>query len=405
MKDNKLFLIILAISLAACGTQATPTPEPTLAPTNTIAPTATFEPSPTPEPSFPEGEIKIAVLAPLSGPVPDFGESIKRGAEMAFEEWNNTGGVLGKKIVPILEDSQCSPEIAKEMAKKVIDQDGVHYILGETCSGASIPVSDIAEARGVIQISPVSTNERVTIKNNGSTKQYVFRACFIDAFQASAAAKFAWEKGLQSAFVMSNPSDNYSKSLASEFIKTFKELGGVVVGNETYKKTENNFGPILQKAKESNADVTYLPDYYANVNLIAAQAIAVGLDTVIIGGDGWSRNLDLGLTEGYYFTSHYALDDKRSINQDFIRNYSAKYSGQPDDLAALSYDATNLLLEAIKQTGVDDPKLIKDVLASIQFEGVTGMIRFDAAHNPIKDVVVMGIRNGKVVYITSVTPD
>ena len=87
------------------------------------------------------GQIKVAVLAPLSGPVPTFGVMTRDGALLAIEEWNAKGGVLGKKIVPVVEDSQCTPDPAVNATNKVIDQDKVHYIIGEVCSKASIPMS------------------------------------------------------------------------------------------------------------------------------------------------------------------------------------------------------------------------------------------------------------------------
>ena len=106
-------------------------------------------------------EVKIAVLAPLSGPVPTFGQMTRDGALLAIEEWNAKGGVNGMKIVPIVEDSQCTPDPAVNAANKVINQDKVHYIIGEVCSKASIPVSEIANAKKVVQISGTSTNPSV----------------------------------------------------------------------------------------------------------------------------------------------------------------------------------------------------------------------------------------------------
>ena len=116
-------------------------------------------------------EIKIANLSPLSGPVPTFGTSTTNGFNLAVEEWNAKGGVLGMKIVPVVEDSQCTADPAVNAANKVIDQDGVKYIVGEVCSSASIPVSLIAEEKDVVQISPTSTNPNVTLNVDGSTKK------------------------------------------------------------------------------------------------------------------------------------------------------------------------------------------------------------------------------------------
>ena len=161
--------MIVAILLAACGGAAAPAAKPA-------------------------GDLKIAVLAPLSGPVPTFGVSTRDGALLAIEEWNAKGGVMGQKIVPIVEDSQCTPDPAVNAANKVIDQDKVHYIIGEVCSKASIPVSEIANAKKVVQISPTSTNPSVTVGADGKVKDYIFRACFIDPFQGKVGAKFALEQ-------------------------------------------------------------------------------------------------------------------------------------------------------------------------------------------------------------------
>ncbi|MCX7029550.1 MAG: ABC transporter substrate-binding protein, partial [Spirochaetes bacterium] len=165
----------------------------------------------------PQVALKIAILAPLSGPVPTFGVSTRDGALLAIEEWNAKGGVLKRKIEPIVEDSQCTPDPAVNAANKVIDQDKVKFIMGEVCSSASIPVSEIANAKKVIQISGTSTNTLVTVNADGSTKAYIFRACFIDPFQGLVGANFAWGKGWKTAFIMLDQANDYVKGLAEAF--------------------------------------------------------------------------------------------------------------------------------------------------------------------------------------------
>jgi branched-chain amino acid transport system substrate-binding protein len=108
--------------------------------------------------------------------VPAFGASTINGALLAINEWNGKGGVLGMKISLVVEDSQCTPDPAVNAVNKVIDEDNVHYIVGEVCSKASVPISEIANAAKVIQISPTSTNTAVTVDQNGETKPYIFRA-------------------------------------------------------------------------------------------------------------------------------------------------------------------------------------------------------------------------------------
>jgi branched-chain amino acid transport system substrate-binding protein len=357
-------------------------------------------------------ELKVAILAPLSGPVPTFGVSTRDGALMAIDEWNAKGGVLGMKIVSIVEDSQCTPDPAVNAANKVIDQDGVKFIIGEVCSKASIPVSEIANAKGVIQISPTSTNVNVTVDSQGKVKPYIFRACFIDPFQGQVGAKFAWEKlGAKKAFIMLDQANDYVKGLAEEFEKAFTALGGQVVGKATYTAKDTDFSAILAQVAEAKPDVVYLPDYYNVVNLVTKQAKEKGINVPFVGGDGWdSADLDLAAADGGFFTNHYSPDDPRPEVQNFRKAYGEKYKDEngnpkvPDALAALAYDATNLLLEAIKQAGTTDTAKVKDALEKIKFNGVSGQITFDANHNPIKSAVILAVKDGAVKFETVVNP-
>lgn len=351
-------------------------------------------------------KIKVAVLAPLSGPVPTFGVSTRDGALLAIEEWNAKGGVLGKQIEAVVADSQCTADPAVNAANKVIDQDGVKYIVGEVCSKASIPVSEIAEAKGVVQISPTSTNPAVTVDpNTGKTKQYIFRACFIDPFQGLVMAKFALGQGKKTAFIMFDKGNDYVLGLAEAFEKSFTEGGGTIVGKEAYTGQDTDFSAILTKVADSKAEVLFLPDYYNIVNLVGAQAKERGVTAVMMGGDGWdSSDLDLAAADGGFFSNHYSAEDTRPIVQDFVNRYEAKYGSKPDALATLAYDATNLLLVAIEKAGANDPAKVKDALAALQYEAVSGKIIFDASHNPIKSAVVMQVKDGKVIFTESVAP-
>jgi branched-chain amino acid transport system substrate-binding protein len=358
------------------------------------------------------GTIKVAVLAPLSGPVPTFGVSTRDGALLAIDEWNAKGGVLGSKIVPVVEDSQCTPDPAVNAANKVIDQDKVHYIIGEVCSKASIPVTEIANAKKVLQISPTSTNVDVTVDKNGKTKDYIFRACFIDPFQGQVGAKFALETlKAKNAFIMLDQSNDYVVGLANAFEKTFTAGGGKIVGKESYTATDTDFSAILAKVASAKPDVVYLPDYYNIVNLAMKQAKEKGITTAFMGGDGWdSSDLDLKAAAGGYFTNHYSPDSTAPEAVAFLKNYGAKYKddkGQPkvpDALAALAYDAANLLLQSIKDAGTDDATKVKDAMAKITFNGVSGKITFDAQHNPIKSATILKVTESKVTFNSIVNP-
>ena len=353
-----------------------------------------------------KGTIKVAVLAPMSGQVKTFGESTRNGVQLAADEWNAKGGPAGYTIELTVEDSQCSADPAVNAANKVASE-GIKYIIGEVCSSASIPVSEIANTKGILQISPTSTSTKVTVGEDGKVKPYTFRACFIDPFQGTVGAKFALDHlKAKTAFIMLDQGNDYVRGLAEAFEAAFTAGGGTVVGKETYVKEDTDFSAILAKVSEAKPDMVYLPDYYNIVNLVMAQAKEKGITAPFMGGDGWdSSDLDYKAADGGYFTNHYSPDDTRQIVVDWVKNYKAKYAdATPDALATLGYDAANLMFAAIDKAGKDDPAAAKDALAGLTWEGVSGKITFDANHNPVKSAVVLQVKDGKQVFVTSVAP-
>jgi branched-chain amino acid transport system substrate-binding protein len=401
---SKKLLVLVSLLMVATMLLAACAPQPA-APAEPVAEEPAAEAPAAEEPAAPAGELKVAILAPLSGSNPTFGVSTRDGALLAIKEWNAKGGVLGMQIVPVIEDSQCEADPAVNAANKVVNQDQVHYIVGEVCSKASIPISEIADAAGVVQISPTSTNPSVTIKQDGSTKPYIFRACFIDPFQGTVMAKFALEQGHKTAFIMYDQGNDYVRGLAEFFEKAFTENGGQIVGKETYTSQDTDFSAILSKVADSKAEVIFLPDYYPIVNLVGAQAKDKGITAPFMGGDGWdSADLDVVAADGGFYSNHYDPGDTRTIVQDWVANYQAEYGAVPDALATLSYDATNLLLTAIAQAGADDPAKVKDIMAGLNFDGVSGSITFDPQHNPVKSAAIIGVKDGKKTYVGTVNP-
>jgi branched-chain amino acid transport system substrate-binding protein len=350
--------------------------------------------------------VKVAILAPLSGNVATFGESTRDGAMLAIEEWNAQGGVLGREIEVVVEDSQCDAEAARSAANKVIDQDGVEFIIGEVCSSASIPVSEIAVAKDVFQISPTSTNPAVTIDEDGIAKPTVFRACFTDDWQGGSAAKYAIEElGAATAAVMVDQGNDYVLGLGEFFRDAFEAAGGSVVVFETYTVEDTDFSAILTNVKDAGPDVLYLPDYYSKVNLIAAQAQELAIDASLMGGDGWdSPDLDTEVVEGGYFSNHYSPSDPRPIVQDFVAKYEEEYGSTPDALATLAYDAVYILFMAMEEADSTDPVVVAETMETMEFEVVSGRIAYDAQHNPVKAAFILHVTGGQVELDTTLYP-
>ena len=342
---------------------------------------------------------KVAIVVPLSGDVKTFGESTRNGALMAMEE------AEGVEFETVIADSKCDAQEAANAANKVIFEDGVQYIIGEVCSSASIPISELAEANRVLQITPTSTNPTVTVNEDGTTKQYVFRACFLDPFQGQAIAALARQLGKSRAAVLYDVGNDYVKGLAEYTRDAFVAMGGEVLVYEAYTKDDTDFSGILGKVAAADVDVIVLPDYYPKVNLIAAQVKEKGINAVLVGGDGWdSPELQLDLLDGGYFSNHYSPYEERELVQNFVKAYRDKYGATPDALATLAYDATRILIQSIKDAGSTDPSLVKDAMAAIHYEGVSGEITFDAQHDPVKKAAIMKVEGGKVVFYEFVAP-
>jgi len=351
-----------------------------------------------------EGKFPMAIILPLSGVSAGYGQSMHDGAILAIEGWNARGGIEDVAIHPIIDDGGCNANQAIDVANRIIREDDVKVIIGEVCSSASIAISEVADDRGILMISPASTNDLVTLRAGGDTRPTVFRACFVDAFQGNVAARFALEAlGARTAAVLFDEGNAYVRDLATEFIAQYEAVGGAIVVGETYVTGQQDFTPFLDRVKGNAPDVLFLPDYYNVVNTIARQAREAGISATLLGGDGWdSPELDLTATEGGYFISHFAPDDTRPIVQAFVRRFEERYARRPDGLAALGYDAVDLYLQAVVASGSEDPLAVARALKAGRFELVTGTLAFDDQHNPTKDAVVLRVEDGTVVYAATV---
>jgi branched-chain amino acid transport system substrate-binding protein len=260
-------------------------------------------------------------------------------------------------------------------------------------------------------ITPTSTNPKVTVNDDNSRKDFIFRACFIDPFQGMVAAKFASENlKAKTTAILYDVGNDYVKGLAEFYRDNFLKLGGKLVAYESYAKDDADFSALLTKVKRANPDILYIPDYYNKVGLIAKQARQLGIKAVLMGGDGWDSPDMLKIAgdaiNGGYFTNHYSPDDPRPEVQTWVKKYEAKFGSKPDALATLAYDATTLMLEAIKAANSDKPSEVRNALQNFKgLKTVSGSISYDASGNPIKDIVIMKYSKTGQEFVTSVKPE
>jgi len=344
--------------------------------------------------------IKLGVIGPLTGDYSMYGVAVENASKLAAKEINAAGGVNGQMLEMIAYDSKGDKTEAVNAYNRLRDQDGIVGLIGATFSGTTLSIKEIAKSDNMPVLTPTATNGEVTLDAPN-----IFRACYTDPYQGSTAAIFSAENlGATKAAVLYNIEDPYSEGLAVAFNEKFSELG-TVTNYEGYTKNDADFKAVLTKIAAEEPDVIFLPDYIAKVGVILSQIQELGMDVVAIGGDGWDgiEGDYAEVAEGMYFANHYAKTDEDPIVQDFIAAYEAEYGSAPNALAALAYDSTYIMADAIANAGSTDADAIIAELAKTDSDGVTGHVQFDANGDPIKDISMIQIVDGQHVLAAKVS--
>ncbi|NLK20825.1 MAG: ABC transporter substrate-binding protein [Epulopiscium sp.] len=338
-------------------------------------------------------EIKIGGIAPLTGNVAVYGVAADRGAKLAIEEINAAGGILNKQIKYIVYDDKGDTTEAVNAYKKLTSNDKVDAIFGAVTSKPTLSVTPLAAKDNIPMISPTATALEVT-----EAGPNIFRACFIDPYQGEIMAKFAVEDlKAGKAAVVYNTADDYSVGVAEAFKAAFEANGAEIVSYEGYNGDDKDFKAVLTNVKAKDPEVLFIPDYYNTVGLIAQQAREVGISAALLGADGWDGVIGVNAeaVEGAYFCNHYSTDDTASQVQDFLTAYKEKYDEDPVSFAALGYDAIKILAAAIEKAGSTDKKAVAEALSETNITSVTGTVTFDENRNPVKEVSIIKIEDGK----------
>jgi len=350
-------------------------------------------------------EIVVGEYGSLTGNTATFGQSTKNGSQMAFDEINKAGGLLGKPVKLIVEDDQSKPEEAATAVTKLINQNAVQAVLGEVASSRSLAAAPICQGARVPMVTPSSTNPKVT-----QVGDYIFRVCFTDIQQGEADAKFAAKSlKMKRAALLYDVRNDYSVGLRLVFAQKFKEFGGEIVAEQSYSEGDSDFRAQLTQLKSANPEVIYVPGYYTEVGTIARQSRDLGISAPLLGGDGWDspRLWEIGgkALNGCYFSNHYSVDDPSPAVQKFVADYKAKYGATPDALAALGYDAAKILADAMTRANSSDGAKVRTALADTKgYAGVTGTITIDKDRNAVKPVVMLKVQDGKFVFKERIEP-
>jgi len=362
--------------------------------------------------------IKVGINAPMTGDIPKVGEGTKYAAQMWLEDIKAAGGLeVGGKKYPVelvIEDNESKAESAVKVNTKMITYDEVMVIVGPQASSQAIPAGEVANNYKTPMISPWSTNPDTT-KN----RPFIFRGCFLDAFQGPVAANFIKEEfGFTKAAILYDVASDYPKGLAEFFKEAWEKANGAgsVVAFESFTTKDVDFSSQLTKIIKSGAQVLFTPQYYNEVALIVQQAHELGWNKPIMGSDSWGSAETVELCGkdcyGLFFSTHYAAAGAKGATKAFIDRYNKKYGYVPDDVGALTWDALRIVQKAIQSYGkitgnVEKDRMgIRDALAKIkEFDGITGKMTFTEDGDPIKCAVIVRIsEKGEYEFYKSVCP-
>lgn len=346
--------------------------------------------------------LKIAVLAPLHGDYELLGAATRNGVVLAVEERNREGGVLGRPVQVVLEDSACDYKTGRAVALRAITQQKAHFIIGPVCANAAEGVAQVAMEEGALHINHAAVNLDLTLDSHEVVRPLVFRVPLADPVQGHAMALFAMEHlAATTAAIVTLEESVYAGALAAAFEQAFVAGGGEIVARKTYVPDTQVFYEILEPVRDENPDVVYMPGYALVINQLTEQARMFGLAQPFLGSDGWDTpDLSPEVIRPAYFTVHYTPLEPRAEVRTWIAKYEARYIVPPDVVATLAYDAANILLAAIVEADSLEPETVAATLETMTFEAITGVLTFDDAHNAVKDVLVLTAQDGVVRFET-----
>jgi branched-chain amino acid transport system substrate-binding protein len=352
------------------------------------------------------GPIKIGQYGAFSGKEAAFGVAARKGVILAFDEANAAGGLLGRKLELITEDNQSKAGESATIAKKFVSRDKVVAVLGGNPSINSLEAAPIFQNAKLPMVAISSTNPRVT-----EMGPYIFRVCFIDPFQGAVLAKFAKDTlHAKRAAILTSVNNPYSVGLAKVFREKFTAAGGEVVIEQKHSEGDKDFRAQLTAIKSAKPDVIFHSSNYTEGALICIQARQLGFTGPLFGGDAWEapQLIEIGgkAVEGTYYSTHASPESTAPEMRNFIKKFHGRWAGEnPDSIAALGYDAAQLLFDAIRRAGTTDSAPLRDAIATTSgFSGATGKITIDKDRNATKSAVIITVKDGKFAYVETVDP-
>jgi branched-chain amino acid transport system substrate-binding protein len=347
-----------------------------------------------------EKVIKIGLAAPLTGDCAQFGEMIRKGAQLKVKEINLAGGLRGKRVELVEGDDAANPQEAASIAQKFCADKDILIVIGHFNSSCSLAGKPIYREAGLVELSPGSTNPNVC---KGS--DWTFRNIYEDTFQGRSLANYVKDKLRLERIAIFYDNDDYGIGLKDAFVEEAKRIGLKIVATESYERDTTDFHPQLIRFKKLKPDAIFISGLYTQGALIAAQARELGMRQQLLGADGLLSSDYIKIAgsaaEGTILTCPFLFELGGAQTKEFVRNFEREYGMKPDCWAALTYDAVGIAAKAIQAVG-EDRRAIRDYLAKMTephlgYSGVTGLTFFDEHGDCKKPIHVAIVKDGKFV--------
>jgi branched-chain amino acid transport system substrate-binding protein len=349
--------------------------------------------------------IKIGVFEPLTGSNAGGGELEVEGIKLANKLYPE---VNGKKIELVIVDNKSDKVEASNAASRLVEKEKVTAIIGSYGSSLSMAAGDIVKKAKIPTVATSATNPLVTKGND-----YYFRVCFIDPFQGTVMANYAYSKlNAKKVAIVQEVSNDYAVGLAKYFTDSFTKLTGdskAIVSVSNYNTGDQDFSAQLTNIKSQNPDVIFAPGNFTESALLIKQARDLGIKAPIIGGDTWETPdfLKIGgqAAEGAVFSTAFATEKPvTKESEKFLEAYKKEYSGkEASAMSALGYDSYLIIVDALKRSGSEDSVKLRDELVKTKdFQGATGVINFDEDRNAIKAAIIKTVKDGKFTYTDTI---
>jgi len=342
-------------------------------------------------------EIKIGVAGPITGPLAFLGQHIKWAGELATDEINQKGGVLGRKMAFLMQDSACRPGDGVAAAERLLNQDRVDVMLGDVCSGSTMAVMPVMEKAQRPFIVTISTHPDITAKSGAGGNRWVFRTVPHDGMIADVVADKM--KGLKSIAIVGEDTD-YGRG-AVRLLKERLPANVKIVSEDYLKQTETDFLPILTRIRASKPDAigTYVLDQQAS-NLMR-QYLQFGLSIPLVGRPPLGSGVVAELVKSGKFNGSWTVypyydkfDDPK--NAAFVKAYVQRFKQPPHYAGYGVYEGIKLYADAVRRAGTGDAERVRDAIAKSSFDAILGPMRFDANNQARSRIMYMVVERGAV---------